>query len=327
MLLKFFDNKMYDLNDSFSGNNDQNKMLLPELTRVKHLCSCCFLDFNYVPAIKRIFINSWQVSIFMPLLVLSIITSSYYVYIHFCLKLLTFLNIYITIILTFFMVLFIVSYLVAIIEGPGYLPFYYPFRLDDESDKYRLSGIVSTREQLAFVEENKNQELRMRYFKSSKRYVIRPDHFCDWFASFIGKKNHKLFFLFNVYGAIYIGAFLVFDFMALLKAPQKQKGTAAFPVLLIYSILALVFFSFTLSMFLQSIPEISSNETTYEIMRRKRYHINIHRHETSKLEGWEDICGPSKYWYMWILPIPAFCGIDEYDLIHQHSSNTIEKLL
>ena len=306
---------MNDLNDDSDLVNKE----LPDLTQVHHLCKLCCLDFNYIPKIKKLFINSWEFSFFMPLLVSSIIFSSYYVYIHFCLKFLAFNHIYITIILTFFLILFFISYFVAFLEGPGYLPFYYPFHINDEDDKYRLNGVVTSREQIEFISDN-IPEQRIRYFKTARRYVIRPDHYCEWFASFIGKKNHKLFLLFNAYGFIYIGMFLVFDFWALLKVPSKRKETFAFPVLLIYALLAFIFFSFTFAMFIQSSIELSRNETTYEILKRRRYQISKPKYQSTKIEAWEEICGSRHKWLLWLIPIPAFHGIDEYLLVNQNPS-------
>ena len=120
---------------------------------------------------------------------------------------------------------------------------------------------------------------------------------------------------------------MIFDILALIKTPSKNPRGFSFPVLLIYAMLALVFFAFTLSMVLQSIPEISRNETTYEQMRRRRHHIRNHIPKTTTIEAWEDICGSRDNWILWLLPIPAFHGIDEYVLINQRVPSNSSKML
>lgn len=312
----FFIKIMDDPNDD--GIISSQNELFPEPTAWEHICICCSLEYSYVPALKKRFINSWEVSCGMPNLVLFIILSSYCIFIGISGKLLPYLNLQLILFVTTLMFLFIASYIVGILEGPGYLPYYYPYRLEERKDgkKDNLSGLVTTKEQLMFISKNPPLH-RAGFFKSAHRIVLRPDHYCDWFETFIGKKNHKLFFLFNFWGMLYIAMFLIFDIATIVQITKDVKNILFIPFLAIYIILGLTFFILTFTFTIVSLKNITMNQTQFEEMRSNSKKVKYSRPRVSCIEAWEEVFGSRSKWYLWPFPIPAFHNIDEYDLVNK----------
>ena len=75
--------------------------------------------------------------------------------------------------MTILMIFFLISYFNTFLEGPGYLPFYYPYKFENNNDY--LSGLVTNDEQFIYL-KNRPMCYRCGFFKSTKRIVIRPDH-------------------------------------------------------------------------------------------------------------------------------------------------------
>ena len=205
--------------------------------------------------------------------------------------------------------LFITSYLGTMLEGPGYLPFYYPKRPMKNKDYF--SGLVTTMEQENYIKENeKNYPKRTHFFHSSRRIVLRPDHFCDWVATFVGKKNYKLFYLFNFYGFLYIGFFFFTTFLSVKWNVNNKIDYTQF-IFIIYLMLAAFFFLFTMMFCCGSASEISTNVTDWERLSNAKVTWDT----SSCVSNWEEVFGSVKKWYLWLIPIGAFHGIDEYDLV------------
>jgi hypothetical protein len=281
--------------------------------------SCCGLNLNYVPVLRKHFINHWQIHICMPVIVLFIIYSSLSVYFLCQLRALpkTFgwkTTAYLVV--TGF--LFGYSYLAVIIVGPGYLPFYYP--LLNSSDP--LSGMVTNEEQTCYV---KNLALppRTGYFKSVRRIVIRPDHFCDWTCSFIGRKNYKLFFLFNFWGVLYCIVFTgtsLISVMGLIGNASESIVLFEFIVNLIYVVLGITFVALTGSFAVGSIGDISRDRTVLEQMksekRRKSKGREFKRkNENGCLKNWELVFGSVDQWYLWFCPTRPFDVKEDAELL------------
>ena len=289
-----------------------------QLTEWKHIASFLCCDLNYIPISKQYYLNSWRIRYFPPFIVNFIIWSSYLV---FCLieqKILHLPAIFVFLI-TLFAILFALSYLMIIYEGPGFLPYYYPLKIthNPNAPVDYLSGVVTTVRQEEYVRSKPKPE-RTDYFSTVKRYVIRPDHFCGWVGQFIGKKNHKLFFLFNLYGVTYITAFLLctgFSFAMVAKEPSASR--IQFGILLLYIILAFFFVAMTSSFVVQSIFRFTNNITFFEEMKRQAP-INRPHSFNEAIHNWEDVFGPIQKWYTWLLPIGAFHGIPDEQLVPNH---------
>ena len=162
---------------------------------------------------------------------------------------------------------------------------------------------------------------RVKLFKSARRLVIRPDHFCAWFACFIGKKNHKLFMLFNFWGFIYISLFFSSDLYAFILCLQgiNSIGTKLI-ICIIYLMLAFFFLMMTGSFTFETIYNLSTNITSFEKMSMDRRKIS-HRPKYNCKESWEEVCGPISQWYTYLIPWSPYHNVDEYDMIYEHISD------
>ncbi|EAY10819.1 DHHC zinc finger domain containing protein [Trichomonas vaginalis G3] len=284
---------------------------LPDPTDYYTYRKICGLSLNFVPSLNKTFINHWEVNPGLPIYVLTVMITSFLAFASIVVPSLK-LKWYFVILLTVIFSLFLISYINTILEGPGYLPFYYPLKPNTEKDKQFdfLSGIVTNDSQLKIIDKKKLPK-RVHYFKTAKRIVLRPDHYCDWVASFVGKKNYKLFYLFNFYGFIYIALF----FISLIFVIKKDIDQNAFPlshyILILYVAQALFFTMFTMAFLCGSTFEISKNITDFENLAD----IAVDWDNSSCLSNWEEIFGSISKWYTWPIPFGAFHNMDSYELV------------
>jgi hypothetical protein len=155
------------------------------------------------------FLGHWEISLGMPLFVYSLILTSYLLAM---LCLVPYFDHFWWFFAIFFSVIFAVfsfCYAKVIIDGPGYFPFYWPLpgpqNLSDSEmaslfrgSELSPSGIVSTQEQHLWVKPRKKPN-RCIFSTAARRIVIRPDHFCGWTSTWIERRNHKFFILFNAW--------------------------------------------------------------------------------------------------------------------------------
>lgn len=278
------------------------------------------LSLNYVPSIQQYFLNSWEMNLGLPLFVIIVMTLSYLVFISIVAP---FLHIHWLLILlyTILFILFFVSYIEAVLEGPGYLPFYYP--LVPNNNNYTqfeyLSGMVTTEDQLKTIQRDKLPK-RAHYCKSARRIVIRPDHYCDWIAGFVGKKNHKLFYLFNFYGFIYISILLILIILTIKTDVENNKFPLIHIILFPFALLGVFFAMFTMVFCMASTYEISQNITDLENLKN----ITPDWDTSSCIGNWEEICGSCNKWYLWPVPVGTFHNIDSYSLVEwPHEMTTL----
>ena len=280
----------------------------PEPTQWEERCNICGLQLAYVPAIGKYYLNHWKIEFAYPLGVLFVIHSSYLVCLFCHMPYVRFIGPALFWAMTVSNALFSISYFATVLTGPGYLPFSYPAPAKDY-----LSGLATTDEQAEYA---KHQRLppRCRYFRSARRIVIRPDHLCAWVSSFVGRKNHKLFVLFNFWGVTYISMFVYCSFRSLFELVTELDTTAAlvnYAIVIVYTILGVSFLFLTGNFLQQNVRQITQNRTQFEIMRKLPP-------DTHRLypwyRNWEEVFGPLRNWYLWLLPIPAFFGLDDYSL-------------
>ncbi|OHT12393.1 DHHC zinc finger domain containing protein [Tritrichomonas foetus] len=306
---------MIDQEDaSFDQSNElESQLPLPPLTQWENLFSFAGLQINYVPATGEYYLNHWHIHYGFPFAVEFVIISSYLVAILVHQPNVSFYSSAFVFFLTVFMLLFAYSYVVTILVGPGYIPFYYPMKISQGPTRPDyLSGMVTREDQLEYAKSQKIPN-RTRFFNSAHRFVIRPDHLCAWVTSFIGKKNHKLFFLFNFWGVIYISLFVYSCFRTLYETIFSICAERAFffAICIIYTALGISFLLLTGSFLKQNISQISQNRTQFEIM--KQMPPMLHR-QYPWYRNWEEVFGSVSEWYLWLIPIPAFRGIDDYAL-------------
>lgn len=257
------------------------------------------------------FLNHWEITLPMPLLVNTIIISSMVVYFKVCLIYLErskFFNYS----LMFFGIMFIVSYFSIIREGPGFLPYYFPLKYTGKiAENDYLAGYATSRCKIIYA-QTKLIRKQVSFFTSVRRFVLRPDHFCGWTGSFIGKKNHKFFFLFNFWGAIYCTDFTVNCIMALIDLMKAYLSDNKHLILcIIYTVLGIIFSLFTSSFVFSTIAETAENTTQFEKMRKRK----STKGKKSIREAFEEIFGSASKWYLWLLPVSAFGGESADELV------------
>jgi hypothetical protein len=305
------------------SDSDQttSRPLFPGYTDWEYTHFCCTNRAVLTRPTNVIFLGHWEISLFMPIIVCALISSSYLVA-----MLLIFPShrwgIPASVILSVLFFLFLSSYARTIIDGPGYFPFYYPLRHSDDSvngdsssllheDNLSPSGIASTPEQIEWVAIRPKPN-RCIFSKIARRIVIRPDHFCGWTTSWIGKRNHKFFLLFNFWGFFYIGVFAFCDLLAIIATVNKPSGILV--LLMIYGFAGLMFGSMTASFICSHGEGLFKNVTSWEIWNR----IPSNRFDRGCLKNIEDVFGSRKIWYCYLCPISPWTIETNEDLIEEY---------
>lgn len=274
---------------------------------------CSFFGFylDYVPAIKNYFLNSIELGSYFPAAVIFMILSSFIVYFEIPRNELN-LHSSFTALLAILMILFITSYIIGVFTGPGYLPFYYQYNLTSNSaiKPDYLSGLISTKEQLQYI---KKQELppKCQYMKDARRVVIMPDHLCIWFTVYIGKKNYKLFFLFNLYGFLYTAIFIVFMFWTLVNLVNNPANPLKVLFVVVYLMMAFIFCMLTVMFLFDCLINTTKGQTNEE-----KVSDTVQKHNKACCANFEEVCGPRSSALLWLLPIPAFMGKENSSLIY-----------
>ena len=308
----------------------------PGYTDWKKSKFCCF-DSIYIPSIQKHFFGHWEISCGFPISVYTIIITSYlfgmiFVIPSFHYQTLVF-NLMIIFSVLFF--LFAYSYFRILHDGPGYFPFYWPdsgpaepgepLDTDDPSHSSSLlhslddipEGIISTPDQLKWCKQyHLDRPNRCVLSRSARRIVIRPDHFCDWAACWIGKRNHKFFILFNLWGAIYIFFFFICSLVGVVLELRSPNPSFIFIFYFIYIFLAVFFLFFTGFFASDSISLACKNRTNWEDWSN----VDPHRFDTgSPCDNIQDICGQNKA--LWLLPISPFSSLSNWDLIKDYEKS------
>ena len=235
---------------------------------------------------------------------------------------------------------FIFAYFNTIFTGPGYFPFYWAVRkdihndmnvnimrdFDDEKpfkiiDEFDPAGMATRNNQLLWARQHQRPG-RSIVSNSAKRIVIRPDHYCNWSESWIGKRNQKLFILFTLY------AFLSCSMLSLFSAYLTYKDISGKKLsfqlfynipLLIHAIgtfIAIYFglfaFSFTSVSFMFLIQGITVWEHDNNIPKEK--------FAKSLRENLEEVFGSVSKFYTWFIPFSPFSYLTNDELVVNYVS-------
>jgi hypothetical protein len=216
-------------------------------------------------------------------------------------------------------VLYVLSYVRVITDGPGFFPFYHPMEhaprdgrgrwLLAPGDDHSPSGVISSPEQKAWAKARARPH-RCILSTVGRRIVIRPDHFCGWTESWIGKRNYKFFLLFNVWGTLYNALFLAVDVMAMVDAFEEHGLSLLTMGQFVYAILALVFLIMQ-CMFVESHGRgMINGRTQWEIWNG----IDPRRYDQGCRQNTEDVCGNGSCWCWWC-PVSPWRGMTNAQLI------------
>lgn len=322
-----------DSTDSDNKNEDLEKDDFPGFTKYRRVKYCCTNNAIYIDKIPNvIFLGHWDAQPGFPIAVTTIIVSSYLVamiMIYPVWSKICGITMAIVLSITFF--LFIYSYFRIIIDGPGYLPFYWPLKHnniqnqdinvnDDEmstlinkNDELSPSGIISTKEQLRWAKERPRPN-RSILTTDGHRIVIRPDHLCGWTASWIGKRNYKFFLLFNFWGSIYILNFLVSCIIEIVSEMKNDDPSVTIAVLFVYAFLGLTFLLMTSSFACTHSYQMCINQTSWEDWKG----YDSSRFDRGCKENIADVCGPWSKWYTFLLPISPWTNYTNNELVKDY---------
>ncbi|OHT11711.1 DHHC zinc finger domain containing protein [Tritrichomonas foetus] len=198
-----------------------------------------------------------------------------------------------TTIITF---LFLWSYLSASCMDPGYLPYYW---YQTQNDWYpweeQLSGLATTETQCVFVDMHERPN-NAAFSRSAGRFVIRGDHICDWICNWVGKRNHKQFFLLIIYGSLYCLSMIFWT----LFVKSSKVSQLRYSLIVVSLVLEIVFAFALIITFVSRFIMVLSNQTQIQV-----YKNQIPEPKESWIESLEEICGPGTK-LCWFIPTPAF---------------------
>lgn len=260
----------------------------------KKVCCC---KVAYFPSLQTYFLGQWEIIPWLPIFVFLLAISAFIVISIVGISVFNFTEIIIVLIILFILLfMFLLNFSLVIYEGPGY----YPFSLvhDNGNPPTPWAGIQSSVEQYSWV-QLQSRPPRSAFFRTAHRYVLRPDHFCGWTSTWIGKRNFKFFILFNFYGMLYLTLFTIYIIRAVINFLVPLKISASFIFSLIYMVLGAFFAFMTGNFFFTSIVHTVKNETNWEIWN----HIDSTKFKKASLkENLQDVFGEVNI-FLWFCPI------------------------
>lgn len=262
----------------------------------------CGIKYVYFPDLNKYFIGHWLVLPKFPIGVFTLSVSSYFVLFFFTMQFFNSPESVIVLAISFILLcLFLICFVMIIVVGPGY----YPFSLlqDNGYPPTQWNGIQTTQRQYMWVKVQ-GRPPRSTFSIAAHRYVIRPDHFCDWAASWIGKRNFKSFILFNFYGMLYLSLFSIYIIRTLIILCTDLTNTKFIVIAIIYTILGCGFTLYTGHFFVQSVIHSIQNITNYEIWHG--YDASCFN-QGNWLANMRDVFGQDSIW-MWFCPSSPFKG-------------------
>lgn len=269
---------------------------LPALTRVER-----HGQWSYVAVLDSWFWREWQTEWGPPAVVAFLTLSS----------LLLALTLFqasrtIAMFLAFFGSVFFYCYFRTIRDGPGYWPFFWAANMPQENS---LDGLITTPEQLEWARSNPRPP-RSALSRSARRFVIRPDHECCYTACWIGKRNHKFFILFNIYGFVYLAGFTIVAGARVFSWLNRNEFSFGVLVGILYVVLGLNFTMMTGYFGITSIVNMINGVTEWEIYKG----IVPSAFDRGCVENIEDVCGSRKMWFLWMLPVSPWEGLGNTEI-------------
>lgn len=286
----------------------------PGFSTYSTFCHCCHKMSD-----GSIFCGHWECNPGMPIVVIALILANLgilYWLPFFVLGLAG--KIFIPII-TLFAFMFIFCYIKTIYDGPGYIPYYYHWVIQDKLPKAddptvnflddSLAGVITNKAQYKCAHDNVNPG-RSIVSKLGRRFVIRPDHFCGWVGCWIGKRNHKMFILFNIYGSIFLGLSLLAHILSVVYIVADKFHYTIF-IEILFILMSLLFTFMTCQFAFMHCIAARKNRTSWEEWNDIKYGFE---HETAA-ENFAEVFGYDQNCCQIICPTNPWKGYSSYDLV------------
>ena len=305
------ENDMKKINNFIEENPE-----FPGFSDYKKCCCCCTIMEND----KTCFCGNWKVDLLPCIAVEILVILGLFCHFFFSItRLLTF-SIIMGVILVFFFIMTQIVYFRGIFTGPGYIPFYYSlaknnnqfgsYRDDVHGIEESFAGVISSQAQKSWAEKQ-GRPPRSCISAKSKRFIIRPDHYCNWLGVFIGKRNHKFFFLFLIYCSIFC-ILCCASYVICAAVAYNKLSLAEFIILMIAAAIALVFAAWQWN-FLYDFYNLASRNSTYwedwNKIPQSAYDLG------DKHKNFEEIFGEGHNCCYNICPISPFADKSNFELI------------
>lgn len=290
-----------------------------------HTFKKCGITFLKVDNVQRPLLGSWIIKPLTPFLSILIALVGIPLANHFFFSFFKYSKILLLIDILL-MLLFLVSFIRTAYDGPGYYPFYWalgdnPIISSDESYPFKskfdppIAGIISNDQQLTWARSQRRPP-RCIVAKSSRRIVIRPDHYCKYSETWIGKRNFKFFILFNLYAFLFVGLIFLCGLVVLFDSFRKGDwGIFHFRFMFMVAgeFAAFQFCGLSLSFFSVSISSLIRGITDWE--RTNKLPVEKFAHKTI-IENIEDVMGPISKFYLYLSPFYSpWSNVPNDDLI------------
>ena len=236
--------------------------------------------------------------------------------------------------------IFIYSYFKTISTGPGYFPFYWAIRKEIHNnmdvnimrdgdaenpfkimDEYDPAGMTTNQSQLLWARQHQRPG-RCAVSSSAKRIVIRPDHYCNWSESWIGKRNHKFFILYTLYAFIACSMLLSFSvYLSYNDMSEKPLSLALlhdipFVVHVIGTFVTFYFALFSFSFCSITTCFLIQGTTVWEHDNQ----IPKEKFAKSIRENIEEVFGPISKFYTYLIPTSPFSHLNNDELVVNYVS-------
>lgn len=207
----------------------------------------------------------------------------------------------------------LISFLLVYLSDPGFLPFYHPvikkrkYTLDEIRD-----GTAYTKEQIEWAKKQERPS-RSCFTTSSGRFLLRSDHYCKYVGNWIGLYNHRYFLL----ALFYMGITVLCYFCVIIY--ESLYGIYPYSALrfIFELIVSFFFWAFILKMLISQLIFVSHNVTGIEHMKG----IDNPIYDHGIISNFEEVCGPRKLIWLWMVPIPLPRTIDGFSF----PENTIQE--
>lgn len=315
--MKNFKNPPTQQNPQAPPNIDINEF--PGYTKYSKKCHCFTLVDNRIYFCTK---SSWEITLTMPIIVYLLSLGGLAVFIYFIIQHYWVFGVIYSIFLVVTCFMFLFCYTKTIYTKPGYFPFYYSWAIENKLPptedetvngiEESFAGVACTLKQIEWAKLQK-RPARSMLARSARRYVIRPDHFCGWVGTWIGKRNHKFFILFNLYGCIYL-ALLSIGLLTSFGLNFTKIPIYLNFVNMVFLLLSISFTILTGSFLYTAMSHGLKNITQWE---KWNYIPEESFDRGSPVENLKDIFGERDI-CCWICPSDPFPGLTNNELIEDY---------